>query len=124
LLYLFLDFLHPNGEYGEYPEMKLEDFWSVFLIVLAAALIWIVVHVFWGHNEHRRNIDLGIDERAPVDSRGYRPGDASAVATRSARFHRKGLALSVWPSAAESFVGSPVAKVRSAMGRGGAYWLR
>ena len=84
MLYLFLDFLHPNGEY---PEMKPEDFWNAFLIVLAAALLWIVFNVFWGHNEHRRNIDLGIHQRAPVDSRGYRPRDASAVTTRSARFH-------------------------------------
>jgi len=41
--------------------MQREDFWIVVLIVLAAALLWIVVHVFWGHNEHRRNIDLGIN---------------------------------------------------------------
>ena len=29
---------------------------------------------------------MGIDQRAPVDSRGYRPSDASAVATRAAIF--------------------------------------
>ena len=65
--------------------MKREDFWTVFLVLLAGALLWFVVHVFWGHNEHRRNIDLGIDQRAPVDPRGDRFSDASAVATRSAR---------------------------------------
>ena len=78
---------------------KPEDFWHVFLIVLAAALIWIVINVFWGHNEHRRNIDLGIHQRAPASSRGDRFSDADAVATREASFHRAGLALSLWPSA-------------------------
>jgi hypothetical protein len=78
LLYLFLDFLHPNGEY---PEMNSEDFWPVFLIVLAAALLWIVFNVFWGHDEHRRNIDLGIHQRA------------DAVATREASFYGLGLAF-------------------------------
>ena len=110
-----LDFLHPNGEY---PEMKREDFWTVFLIVLAAALLWIVVHVFWGHNEHQRNLDLGIDQRAPVDSRGYRFGDAGAVDTRKDSFHQSGLALSIRTSSGESFLSSPMAQIRSAMGRG------
>jgi hypothetical protein len=104
--------------------MQREDFWIVVLIVLAAALIWIVINVFWGHNEHRRNIDLGIDERAPADSRGYWSGDADAADTRKASFHRSGLALSVRPSEGESSLTSPVAKARSALGRGGADSLR
>src|SRR4029453_9324045 len=104
--------------------MKREDFWSVFLILLAGALLWFVVHVFWGHNEHRRNIDLGIHQRAPVDSRGYWSGDADSADTMKASVHRSGLALSVRPSEGESSLTSPVAKVRSAMGRSGADRLR
>ena len=42
----------------------------------------------------------------------------SAMDTRAARFHGKGLALSVRPSAGESSLASPVAKIRGAMGRG------
>ena len=104
--------------------MKREDFWTVFLVLLAGALLWFVVHVFWGHDEHRRNIDLGIHQRAPVDSRGYWFGDADAADTRKTSFHRSGLALFVRPSEGESSLTSPVAEVRSAMVRGGADRLR
>ena len=104
--------------------MQREDFWIVVLIVLAAALLWIVVHVFWGYNEHRRNIDLGINQRAPADSRGDWTCDADTVDTRKASFHRSGLALSLRSSAGESSLASPVAKIRGAMGRGGLYRLR
>jgi hypothetical protein len=67
---------------------------------------------------------LGIHQRAPADPRRDRTCDADTVNTRKASFYRKGLALSVWPSAGESSLASPVAKVRSAMGRGGADRLR
>src|SRR4029453_3159173 len=103
--------------------MKTEDFWRVILILLAGALLWFVVHVFWGHNEPRRNIDLGIHQLAPVDSRGYWSGDADAADTRKASFHRSGLALSVRPSKGESSLTSSVAKVRSAMACRGAHRL-
>ena len=42
----------------------------------------------------------------------------SAVATRAARFHGTGLVVSDWPSAGESPLASPVAKIRGVMGRG------
>jgi hypothetical protein len=105
----------PNGEYRE---MKREDFWTVFLILLAGAFLWFVVHIFWRHNEHRRNIDLGINQRAPADSSGDWSGDAGAVDTRKTSFHQSGLALSVRPSEGESSLASPVAQICGAMARG------
>ena len=64
---------------------------------------------------------LGIHQRAPVDPRCDWGGDADAVDSRAVSFLGKGLALSVWPSTGESSLGSPVAKIRGAMGRGGLY---
>ena len=39
--------------------------------------------------EHRRNIDLGIHQRAPVDSHRDRTCDVDVVDPRTARFHGK-----------------------------------
>ena len=106
--------------------MKREDFWTVFIVVLAAALLWIVFHVFWGQNGQWRNIDLGIHQRTPVDSRGYRSGDAGAVDSRKDSFftNQDWLFLFGGPSTGESFVRSPVAKIRDAMDRRAAQYSR
>src|SRR4030095_2507469 len=98
--------------------MKREAFWTVSLILLAGAFLWLVVHIFWRHNEHRRNLDLGINQRAPVDASGDWSGDAGAVDTRKISFHQSGLALSVRPSEGESSLASPVAQICGAMARG------
>jgi hypothetical protein len=121
LLYLFLDFLHPNGEY---PEMNSEDFWTVFLIVLAAALLWIVFNVF--------GVTMNIGEILIWESTNALLSIPAVIGlvmlTRWIRgkpvFHRAGLAHSLRSSAGESSLTSPVAKIRGAMVRGRAYRLR
>ena len=68
--------------------------------------------------------DLGINQRAPADSRGDWGGDADTMDTRATRFHGKGLALSIRPSEGESSLASPVAEIRGVMVGGRAYRFR
>jgi hypothetical protein len=64
------------------------------------------LRVLWWitHDEHRRNLDLGIHQRAPVNSPGYRVGDSDAVDTTPTAVHRPGLVVSDWSSTEKSWV--------------------